>query len=146
MITLTLTTKINRPLESVFAYATNRDNLSHWFAGVQKAEQEKPNGIGARATITARLLWLTLSFTSEIVGYELNHTFAVKADKPFPLVESETFTQQGSSTRIDYQGNFDTSGFFRIMNPLIYWLFKRQLATSFRKLKDVLESEYDLDL
>ena len=141
MITITLTTQINRPLESVFAYTTNRANLLHWFAGVQKVEQKKPNGIGVRATITAKLVWLTFSFTSEIVGYEPNHTFAVKADKPFSLVESETFIWQGSSTWIDYQGKFDTSGFFRLMDPLIYRLFKRQLAASFRKLKDVLESE-----
>jgi uncharacterized protein YndB with AHSA1/START domain len=141
MITITLTTKINRPLERVFAYTTNRANLPHWFAGVHKVVQDEPNRVGTRATITAQLLGLTFSFTSEIVAYELNRTYAVKADKPFPLLESETFTQQGSSTQIDYYGTFHTSGFTRILNPLLRWLFKRQLATSFRKLREVLESD-----
>jgi uncharacterized protein YndB with AHSA1/START domain len=141
MITITLTTKINRPLERVFAYTTNRANLPHWFARVHKVVQDEPNRVGTRATITAQLLGLTFSFTSEIVAYELNRTYAVKADKPFPLLESETFTQQGSSTQIDYHGTFHTSGFTRILNPLLRWLFKRQLATSFRKLREVLESD-----
>ena len=141
MITITLTTKINRPLERVFAYATNRANLPHWFAGVHEVVQDEPNRIGTRATITAQLLGLSFSFTSEIAAYELNRMYAVKADKPFPLQESETFTQQGSGTQIDYHGTFHTSGFTRFLNPLLRWLFKRQLATSFRKLKEVLESD-----
>lgn len=141
MIMITLTTKINHPLERVFAYATNRANLPHWVAGVHKVVQDEPNGVGTRATITAQLLGFPLSFTSEIVTYEPNHTYAVKADKPFPLLESETFTQQGSSTQIDYYGTFHTSGFTGILNPLLRWLFKRQLATSFRKLRELLESD-----
>jgi uncharacterized protein YndB with AHSA1/START domain len=141
MITITLTTKINRPLERVFAYTTNRANLLHWFAGVHQVVQDEPNRVGTRATITAQLLGLPFSFTSEIVAYEPNRTYAVKADKPFPLLESETFTQQGDSTQIDYHGTFYMPGFSRIMNPLLHWLFKRQLATSFRKLRDVLESD-----
>jgi uncharacterized protein YndB with AHSA1/START domain len=141
MITITLITKINCPLERVFAYTTNRANLPHWFAGVHKVVQDEPNRIGTTATITAQLLGLPFSFASEIVAYEPNRTYAVKADKPFPLLESETFTQQGSGTQIDYQGTFHTPGFSRIMNPLLRWLFKRQLVTSFRKLRDVLESD-----
>lgn len=141
MITITLTTKINRPLERVFAYTTNRDNLPHWFAGVHKVVQDEPNGVGTRATITAQLLGLSFSFTSEIAAYELNRMYAVKADKPFPLQESETFTQQGSGTQIDYHGTFHTSGFTRFLNPLLRWLFKRQLSISFRKLREVLEAD-----
>lgn len=141
MITITLTTEINRPLERVFAYATNRANLPHWFAGVHQVVQDEPNRVGTRATITAQLLGLSFSFTSEIVAYEQNRMYAVKADKPFPLLESETFTQQGSGTQIDYYGTFHTSGFTRMLNPLLHWLFKRQLATSFRKLREVLELE-----
>lgn len=141
MITITLTTKINCPLEKVFAYATNRANLPHWFAGVRKVVQDEPNRVGTRATITAQLLGFPLSFTSEIVSYEPSHLYAVKADKPFPLQENETFTPQGSNTQIDYQGIFHISGLSRIMSPLLCWLFKRQLAISFRKLREVLEAD-----
>jgi hypothetical protein len=43
--------------------------------------------------------------------------------------------------QIDYYGTFHTSGFTRTLNPLLRWLFKRQLATSFPKLREVLESD-----
>lgn len=49
--------------------------------------------------------------------------------------------QSALASQIDYQGTFHTPGFSRIMNPLLCWLFKRQLATSFRKLREVLESD-----
>ena len=49
--------------------------------------------------------------------------------------------QSALASQIDYQGTFHTPGFSRIMNPLLCWLFKRQLTTSFRKLKDVLEAD-----
>lgn len=141
MITITLTMMINCPLERAFAYATDRANLPHWFRGVHKVVQDEPNRVGTRATITARLLGFPLSFTSEIVTYEPNHTYAARADKPFPLLESETFTPQGGSTRIDYHGDFHISGLSRMMSPLLRWLFQRQLTISFRKLREVLEAD-----
>ena len=141
MFTITYTITIHCPGERVFAYMTNRANLSHWFAGVQKVVQEEPNRVGTKATITAQVVGLTFSFTSEIVAYESNRTFAVKIDKPFPLMERYTFTPQGSSTQLDYAGTLHAQGFFSIMTPLLRWLFTRQLTTSFRKLKEVLESD-----
>lgn len=146
MITIAHTIKINSPLEKVFAYTTSRADLAHWLAGVVKAQQDEPNGPGARAIITARLLGFTWTFVSEIVTYELNRTFAIKSDRPFSLQEQETFTRLDDNvTQIDYRGVFHTTGFFRMIDPLLSWLFKRQLTMSFHKLKDVLEANGEAD-
>jgi ligand-binding SRPBCC domain-containing protein len=141
MFTLTYPMTIHCPVERVFAYLTNRANLTHWFASVQKVVQEEPNGVGAKATITAQIVGVTFSLTSEMIAYESNPTFAVKIDKPFPLMERYTFTSQGSSTELDYAGTVHVQGFFNMMTPVLRRLFTRQFTTSFPKLKEVLESD-----
>ncbi len=141
MFTITYTITIQRPVEQVFAYLTNRANLLHWFVGIQKVVQEEPTQVGSRAKITVQVVGLTFSFTSEIVAYEPNHMFAISIDKPLQLLERQTFTPQGSSTtQLDYSGTLHTPGIFSVMTPVLRWLFRRQFTTSFRKLKAVLES------
>jgi uncharacterized membrane protein len=141
MFTIAHTIEIDQPIEQVFAYVTDRANLPHWFSSVRSATQEGPNRIGTRTTITAQLLGYEVTSANEVVEYELNHTFAIKADEPFPVSEREIFTQLGGSTRIDYQGTFQTRGVYKVVAPLLHWMLKRQLVASYNRLKVLLESK-----
>jgi carbon monoxide dehydrogenase subunit G len=140
MVKVALTIQINRPIEQVFSYVTNRTNLSEWFAGVQSVQCEEPHQVGAQATITARMMGFTMKTTSVLAEYAPPHRFAIRGSQPFTFYESETFTSVDSGTQIDYEGVYDTRGFYRLLDPLLHGLLNRQLATSYAGLKTVLES------
>lgn len=141
MFNIAHTVEIDHPIEQVFAYVTDRANLPQWFSAVRSATQQGPNRIGTKTTITAQLLGYEVTSANEVVEYELNHTFAIKADEPFPVYEREIFTQRGGGTRIDYQGTIQTRGVYKVVAPLLHWMLKRQLVASYKRLKVLLESK-----
>lgn len=141
MFTIAHTVEIDQPIEQVFAYVTDRANLPQWFSAVRSATQEGPNQIGTKTTITAQLLGYEVTSANEVVEYELNQRFAIKADKPFPVYEREIFTQQGQRTQIDYHGTFQTHGIYNVVGPLLRWMLQRQLVASYNRLKLLLEAK-----
>jgi hypothetical protein len=87
------------------------------------------------------MVGMTMQATNEITVYEPNYKFAFKGSSPFPSYESETFTRNGSDTQIDYEGVFHSEGLYRVFEPLLHWMLKRQVTASFTRLKKLLESQ-----
>jgi uncharacterized membrane protein len=135
---------INRPLEEVFAFASNTENHTQWNSGVLEVEQtsEGPVGVGTTFRGVDHFLGQRVEWTSEVTEYQpdrrVDHTIAAGAIR---LEESCTFecVEGGTELTVLYEG--EARGFLRLAEPIVVRMFQRQIEGNLANLKDVLEAQ-----
>jgi hypothetical protein len=79
--------------------------------------------------------------TYEVTAYEPNRRFAIKSTSgPVRVKASYSFEPIDSGTRVTDAAEFETSGFFKLLQPLFALTVKRQMKANFAKIRQVLES------
>jgi uncharacterized membrane protein len=135
--------EINKPIEEVFEYVTNIDNLPLWAGPVTEAKQtsEGPLGIGTTQTQVAQLLGRRIESSLEVTEYEPNKKFTTKSTSgPIPIEVHYNFEPVAEGTRLETVGILDAGGFFKLAEPLVARTLKRQTEGDFKTLKELLES------
>jgi carbon monoxide dehydrogenase subunit G len=144
MINLENSVVINRPVDEVFAFLANPENEPLWNQSTQKAEQtsEGPMGVGATVNTVNRFLGRTIDSTWEVTEYEVNRRRAVKSTSgPMPFEFAQTFESVEGGTKITGTGQIEAGGFFKLAEPVVGRMARRQQETSFANLKDFLEAQ-----
>lgn len=132
---------INRPIEEVFAYVVDIKNWSQW-AGMPDAEQtsEGPVGVGTTFRGAFEFLGRRDEWTSEVTRYEPNKELRQKMIwGPMSLEQRLTFESVEGGTKYTQAGEGETGGIFKMAQPLVDRMMKKQLEGSLAKLKGVLE-------
>ena len=135
--------EINKPIEEVFEYVTNIDNLPLWAGPVTEAKQtsEGPVGVGTTQTQVAQLLGRRIESSLEVTEYEPNKKFTTKSTSgPIPIEVHYNFEPVAEGTRLETVGILDAGGFFKLAEPLVARTLKRQTEGDFKTLKELLES------
>ena len=143
MIELERSLTIRRPVEEVFAFVTNVENSPRWQAWAVDARvvSEGPLGVGTRYEYVARFLGRKIESQSEVTAYEPDKRYAWKVTSgPIPAEASLDFEPVNEGTRIILTGKGEPGGFFRLAEPPIGRILKRQVDTDIENLKDLLES------
>lgn len=144
MIKIESSVRINKPVEEVFAFVANIENLPLWAGPVTEAKQisEGPIGVGTTQVQVAQFLGQQVETTQEVTEYELNNKLSTKSTSgPLPLEIHYTFEPVGGGTEILLEGNLDARGFFKLAEPLVGRMLNRQTASDAQTLKDLLESQ-----
>jgi uncharacterized membrane protein len=144
MIELSSSVVINRPVDEVFSYVTDADNLSHWMSELVEAEQASkgPVGVGTKINAVANVLGRRVESIQEVTKYESNSKFAIKsASGPVENEDVFTFEPVVNGTKVTRKTKGDISGFFKMTEPLVTRMLKRQFETNFANLKDLLEAQ-----
>ena len=134
---------INRPLEEVFALLSNAENDLKWQSGTieSKKTSDGPIGVGTTWRRVSRFLGRRIESEDEVTEYELNRKLAVKSKSgPFPLEGRTTFERVEGGTRINLKGEAEIGGFFKLAEPLVVSIGKRQLEADIANLKDLMEA------
>jgi hypothetical protein len=77
---------------------------------------------------------------AEITAFEPNKHFATKTlTKPHVRV-SYSFERKNKGTQLNYKFTMQTSGFMRLLEPLIASSIRQDTKSDFERLKSVLES------
>ena len=135
--------EINKPIEEVFEYVTNIDNLPLWAGPVTEAKQtsEGQVGVGTTQTQVAQLLGRRIESSLEVTEYEPNKKFTTKSTSgPIPIEIHYTFEPVAEGTRLETVGILDAGGFFKLAEPLVARTLKRQTEGDFKTLKELLEA------
>jgi uncharacterized membrane protein len=143
MIKIENSVLINRPVEEVFAFVANVENLPLWAGPVTEAKQisEGPIGVGTTQIQSAQFLGREMETTQEVTEYELNKKLSTKSTSgPLPLEIHYTFEPFGEGTKIRLEGNLDAGGFFKLAEPLVGRMLNRQTASDAQTLKELLEA------
>jgi len=135
---------INRPMEQVFTFVVDMENLPHWARGVVDAWRTTsgPEGIGTTYRIAGRFLGREIASTYELTAYERPTTFAATgAIGPIPLREVYTFTTTPRGTQVHVVSEMEPRGVVRLLRPILSPLLARLIETDLRRLKRRLEDD-----
>ena len=143
MATLDFSIEINRPLEEVFAFVSNPENMPRWSStgSEVKITSAGPIGVGTTYRSVVTILGRRIEVEVEITEYEPNRSFAQKSKSgPFPVESRTTFERVDGGTRVNSTSVAEPGGFFKLAEPLLVRMVKRQFEADFANLKDLMES------
>src|SRR5262245_21494645 len=143
MAKLEIDTVINRPVEEVFAFLSNPENYPKWVSGTSevKITSEGPIGVGTTYRSVVTFLGRRIEGEIEFTEYEPNRGYALKTiSGPFPLEDSVTFERVEGGTRVSETHVGEVGGFFKLAEPLLISLVKRQFEAEYANRKDPLEA------
>ncbi len=135
---------INRPVEKVFAFVNDSENAPQWRSSVLESRQtsEGPIGVGTTLAEVIRFLGRRIESTFEVTEYEPNSKISAKTTSgPIPFEVSRTFESVEGGTRLTVTIEGETGGFFKLAEPLVARMTKRQIETDHANLKDLLEAQ-----
>lgn len=136
---------IDRPIEEVFAYISDPANVPEWMSAmVENAlEGSGPIGVGSRIKGVGKLLGRRLDFASEVTQYDPPHRLAFRAViSPGKGGQGELHLESiGQRTRLHYRAEWETSGLFKLAEPILEGLLKRTAETDLQTLKALLEAK-----
>lgn len=135
---------IKRPIEDVFAFATDAEKLAMWAGPVTEAKQtsDGPVGVGTTSIQTTQLLGRRFESNYEVTDYQPNSRYsATTTSGPVPIVEHLSFEAVEGGTRIDLTAEVESTGFFKLAAPIVTRIIQRQVENDVRTLKDLLEAQ-----
>jgi uncharacterized protein YndB with AHSA1/START domain len=133
---------IKRPTEEVFAVLSNSENNLKWQSGTleNKKTSEGPIGVGTTWHSVSQFLGRRIESESEITEYEPNRKFTLKSKLPFPVEARTTFEHVEGGTRINLKTEAEIGGFFKLAEPLVVSMGKRQFDGELANLKELMEA------
>ena len=139
------TVVINRPVEEVFAFASDYTNDDRYISGRLETKMTTPSpiGPGTRFDTTNKFLGRRIESSMEVTEYEVNRKIRSRSVKsPVQFTDSRVFQPEGSGTRLTTTLETDgTGGLFKLADPIVAKLSKRQMETDLAMLKDLLEAQ-----
>ena len=142
MIQHEVTLHLKRPVEQVFAFLADYQNLRTWQSGLIENEQltEGPWRVGTRFREVRRTGPGKSEIHGEITDFEPNKRFSTKTSTKPEVTVSYSLEGENGGTRLNYKFVMLTSGMMRLLEPLMAGAIKKDTEQDFQKLKHILES------
>ena len=140
MIQHEVTIHVNRPVEQVFAFLIDPNNLRAWQSNLIETEPlSEPLHVGTRFREVRQMGPKQAEILGEITAYEPNKHFATKTLTKPQVTVSYSFEPKNNGTQLNYRFVMQTSGIMRLLEPLIAGSIKKDSHSDFGRLKQVLE-------
>ena len=134
---------IRRPVEDVFAYVIAVEAMPEWRGDVAEAVQltDGPFGVGTRIRAGGRLLGRPLGIVVEVTELEPGARFAYRpVSGPLRTHNVYTFESKAGGTQITLTDEIELSGIFRLLEPVMARVVRRQYQANLSRLKTILEA------
>ena len=136
-------TTIKRPVEDVFAVLSDFSNGSKWASGaVEPAKRTSAGPIGVGTTWHGVGKVIGRQFDTDITctEFEANRKVTIKFTKPFPTTSIVTFESVAGGTRVSQTVESEPGGFFKLAEPLVVTMAKRQFQGDLDNLRDLMDA------
>ncbi|GAC1508548.1 MAG: SRPBCC family protein [Candidatus Dormibacteraceae bacterium] len=142
MASFEISVEIDRPLREVFDYFTDLARIPEWNSVVlEVTPSAHPIQVGSTAKVRLRMLGRTIEATQEVLEYERDRTVVVRTAPPLAVTDTWLFEPLGSGrTRLTYGSAGTVSGFFKLADPIVARVAKKQLTAQLETLKELLEA------
>ena len=143
MAQVEISTTIKRPVEDVWAVISNVENNPKWSSAALEAKQTSPGpiGVGTTARFVGKFLGRRIESDSVVTEFEANRKYSFESKSgPFPIKGSNTVEQIERGTRVTATFDVEPGGFFKLAEPLVMSMAKRQLQGDLDNLKDLMEA------
>jgi uncharacterized protein YndB with AHSA1/START domain len=142
VIKINLSVVIHRPVEEVFAYSNDISHWAEWNPGlIEASASEGPLQAGTRIREVFKFLGRRIESTFELVEYAPNRkvTYRTVAG-PIPMTGTQTYEPVDGGTKLTVSGEGEAGGFFKLAEPVVAGMTRRQFQTGLENLKDLLEA------
>jgi uncharacterized protein YndB with AHSA1/START domain len=136
--------EINRPVEEVFAYATDIKNWPKWHETLLKAEQTSAGELGVGTTFKGKgsMEGRTSEFTGKMTEYDPYKRSRKVMDFGNFINEDElTFDPIDGGTRFTLAYDVKVRGFAKLLSSRINSAIRKELEQAVSKLKAILETQ-----
>ncbi len=138
----TIVTMIGRPVDEVFAAITDLALAPVWTPGLSQARQAGDGPLAPDATIVYTGTFLGRSYTSHAVctGLTENTLFATRTTSgPFYLEVETALEPTPDGTRVTSIYRGESHGFFKLAEPLVVRMTRKQFEAAYENLRTLLE-------
>ena len=138
-----ISTTIKRTVEDVWAVISNVENNPKWSSAALEAKQTSPGpiGVGTTARFVGKFLGRRIESDSVVTEFEANRKYSFESKSgPFPIKGSYTVEHTEGGTRVTATFDVEPGGFFKLAEPLMMSMAKRQLQGDLDNLKDLMEA------
>jgi uncharacterized membrane protein len=137
--------EIARPTEIVWEYLENAEHNPEWLSNMRSARwsTEPPVAVGSRYDQLARFLGKDVRTSFEVTALEPGRSITISSlpGSSFPIrITREVEPLGPERTRVRETAEGDSSGFYRVAEPLMRPVVRRNIAQAYRRLKQLLES------
>ena len=142
MANFEMTQFIDRPPQEVFDYLTNPDNDLLWQKGLISSEWISPDpaGVGSTKRVVNRFLGMKINVTVEYTAWDPPNRYAFKFDGPFSVAGNINLEPKENGTQFNLEAQIEGSGLFKLVEGLVAKQAKKQDASNFNTLKNILEA------
>ncbi len=135
-------TMIGRPVEEVFAVVQDVTRAPLWTPGLSKVRRASEGDLGVSATMVYVGTFLGRRYEAPVacMSFAENRQLATATTGgPFHLEVDQTLEPAGTGTKLTFRCRGESRGFFRLAEPLVVRLTKRQVESAGENLKALLE-------
>lgn len=135
---------VRRPVPEVFAYVSDIRKWPSWQGDIVEAWQtsDGPIAIGTTAKLDIHFLGRRIEADVEVTEYEPERLFAVRTrSAPVAFTARLACEPEDAGTRVTYRGVFEPGGFFRLAEPVLERIGRRQAEAEMHTLKELLEAQ-----
>jgi uncharacterized protein YndB with AHSA1/START domain len=143
MARIEASTTVKRPLEEVFAVLSDASNSPKWSSNMQTVTKtsDGPTGVGTTYHSTAKMLGRRLEADSKVTEFEAGRRYALATTAPFPVTLTWAVRSVDGATRVDQTVDAEPGGFFKLAQPLLVTMMKRQAQNDLDTLRDLMEAD-----
>ena len=135
---------INRPIDEVFAFISNPENLPRWRASILEVQKDSSEPLGVGSVVRGRFTFLGRPFDGnlEIIAREPHRSYMTRmTEGPFPLEARYTLEPVEGGTRLTLAIQGEPGGFFKLAESLVVSMAKRSYEADLNNLKEMLEAK-----
>jgi uncharacterized membrane protein len=133
---------IARPVDMVFAFVADHENLPAWTVGVKQSRclTTGPPGAGSEYCVVGTLLGRPVESRYQVTAFEPGRSFEGTMAAPmFGFSEQYRFEPAPGGTRVSMSAAVEPHGIFRFLEPVMAAGVRRQVRADHRRLKTLLE-------
>jgi uncharacterized membrane protein len=135
--------EIKRPIDQVFAYVTDMDNLSKWVPAMEEVQHTSPGQMGVGTTLKGvyKIMGQRMAWTSKVTEYEPNKKWGESISSGSMLSEELLiFEPISAGTKFTLLYEMKVGGFLKLFAPLMASSMRKQTKANLAKLKKNLEA------
>ena len=142
MINLDLGTLIDRPVQDVFAFVTNPNNMSKWNSAVVSMEQITPGavGLGTKFKNIGEMLGRRIEGEMQVIAFEPDSKYGFQMNAgPMQVNINLSFKTVGTGTKLSLNAQGNPAGVFKLAEGVLQGRVKSMMEENLARLKSVLE-------
>jgi uncharacterized protein YndB with AHSA1/START domain len=142
MLKLEVSSEIKRPVEEVFAYWTDPAAVPEWNSAVLECRAEPPGPlrVGSKMHTVGSILGRRLESTLEVTELVPNRKLVYKTNSPFALAATYLTEPTAGGTKVSVDVVAEPGGFFKVAEPVLGRLTKKQFEMQLETIKELLEA------